>query len=221
MPVIGYAKIQIRRCQMKVRRTLIGVMMAGAFLTCFALGVAHAQGVPDLSIWKNTWFKVTFTSTVYHFSNIGVKPTPGYAISESAGISYMKIIDWDTTTTPEHPFLVVDVYAKDSGNWIPVDTVNIYYFAGSNLKFVGSAEVGDPTTSTPGTSLTLLFVFKGKRNAANTKFIMDGSTKLSTMGSAIFEIDDFPGSTERWAGAAKLSGPMVPVSKLPPPLQGL
>ncbi len=111
----------------------------------------------------------------------------------------------------------MDVYAKESGNWIQVDTVNIYYFAGSNLKFVGSAQVDDPT----GTSLTLLFVFTGKRNPANTIFIMDGSTKLSTMGSAIFEIDDFPGSTERWAGAAKLSGPMVPVSKLPLPLQGL
>jgi len=77
--------------------------------------------------------------------------------------------------------------------------------------------VDDPS----GTSLNLLFVFTGKRNRANTDFLMDGSTKLSTMGSAIYEIDDFPGSTERWAGAAQLSGPMVPVSKLPLPLQGL
>ncbi len=206
---------------MKVRRMLLGVLIAGVFLTCFTAGVTHAQGMPDLSIWKNTWFKVAMTSTVYHFSNIGVKPTPGYAISESGGTSYMKIIDWDTATTPEHPFLVVDVYAKESDNWIRIATANIYYFAGTNLKFVGSAQVGDPTTSTPGTSLTLLFVFTGKRNATNTKFIMDGSTKLSTMGSAIFEIDDAENSTERWAGAAKLTGPMVPVSKLPPPLQGL
>ena len=50
---------------------------------------------------------------------------------------------------------------------------------------------------------------------------MDGSTTLSTMGSSLLEIDDVPGSTERWAGSAKLSGPMVPVSTLPPPLQGL
>jgi len=111
----------------------------------------------------------------------------------------------------------VDVYAKESGSWVLVDTVNIYYFAGSDLKFVGSAQVNDPT----GTSLNLLFVFTGKRNTANTKFIMDGSTKLITIGSSIIEIDDFPGSTERWIGAAKLSGPMVPVSKLPPELQGL
>jgi hypothetical protein len=199
---------------MKTGRRLVKVLFIVAFLTCFAYGTTHAQipgQVPDLSIWVNAWFKVKMTSTVYHFSNIGVKPTPGYTISETGGTSYIKITDWDTTTTPEDPFLVADVYAKESGIWVLVGTVNIYYFAGSNLKFVGSARVDDPA----GTSLTLLFVFTGKRNAVDTKFIMDGSTKLSTMGSAIFEIDDFLGSTERWAGAAKLSGPMVPESKVP------
>jgi len=197
---------------------LLGVLMVGVFLTCFAVSAVHAQvpgEVPDLSIWVGTWFKVKMTSTVYHFSNIGVKPTPSYTESESGGTSYINITDWDATT-PGAEFLVVDVYAKESGIWVQVGTVNIYYFAGSNLKFVGSALVEDPT----GTSLSLLFVFTGKRNKANTTFIMDGSTKLSTMGSAILEVDDFPGSTERWAGAAKLSGPMVPESTLPPDLQG-
>ena len=77
---------------MNVRRMLVGVLMAGVLLTCFTLGMAHAQvpgQVPDLSIWVNTWFKVAMTSTVYHFSNIGVKPTPGYAESESGGTSYL------------------------------------------------------------------------------------------------------------------------------------
>jgi hypothetical protein len=173
--------------------------------------------VPDLSIWVDTWFKVTEKETLYHFSNIGVKPTPSYAESESADISYVKITDWDTTTTPADPFLVADVYIKESGIWIFAETVNIYYFAGSNLKFVGSAQTGDPA----GVSMNLLFVFTGKRNKTNTNFIMDGTTKLSTMGSSVFEISDAPGSTERWAGAAKLSGPMVPVSKVPLVLQGL
>ena len=199
---------------MKVRKMMLGVLMVGVLLTCFSVGSVHAQVpgvVPDLSIWVDTWFKVALTSTVYHFGNIGVKPTPNYTVAESSGTSYFRIADWDTTTDPEHPFLVVDVYAKVEGFWIQVDTVNIYYFAGSNLKFVGSTLVSDPM----GTSLSLLFVFTGKRNTANTKFIMDGSTKLSTMGSSLFEIDDVPGSTERWAGAAKLSGPMVPESSLP------
>jgi hypothetical protein len=99
---------------------------------------------------------------------------------------------------------------------------NIYYFAGSNLKFVGSARAGDPLADDPGLALSLMFVFTGKRNATNTKFIMDGSTKLNTIGSFLLEIDDFPpDSTERWAGSAKLIGPMVPVSKLQLTLQGL
>ena len=109
----------------------------------------------------------------------------------------------------------MDVYAKESGSWVLVDTVNIYYFAGSDLKFVGSAQVNDPS----GTSLNLLYVFTGKWNPAKANFVMGGPTKLSTMGGSIFEIDDFPGSTERWAGTTKLSGPMVPVSKLPLELQ--
>lgn len=199
---------------MKARRSSLNVLMVTVLITCFAVGMAHAQVpgvVPDLSIWVGNWFKVKMTSTVYHFSDIGVKPTPSYTIPESAGTGYIKITGWDTTTTPANPFLTTDVYGKESGIWTLVGTVDIYYFAGSNLKFVGTAQVVDPT----GTSLSLLFVFTGKRNKTNTKFIMDGTTKLTTMGSYITEIDDVPGSTERWAGAGKLSGPMVPESSLP------
>jgi hypothetical protein len=194
--------------------------MVAVFLTCSAVDSVHAQVpgvVPDLSIWVNTWFKVTAMKKAYHFENIGVKPTPAYPESGSGEVSYVKITDWDTST-PGEEFLVVDVYGKESGSWnpIPVDTLNIYYFAGSNLKFMGTAQKDDPT----GTSLNLVFVFTGKRNKTNTKFITDGTTKLGTMGSSMFEIDDVPGSTERWAGSFKLSGPMVPVSKLPPPTTG-
>jgi hypothetical protein len=200
-------------------RTILRTLIFAVFLTCFAIGSVQADTpgvVPDLNIWVGTWFKVTLTSNVYHFSNIGVKPRPSAAIPESGGTSYMKITEWNTTT-PGEEYLVVDVYAKESGSWVLFDTMNIYYFAGNSLKFVGSAKVDDPT----GTSLNLLFVFTGKWNPAKMNFKMNGSTKLSTMGSSIFEIDDFPGSTERWAGTAKLSGPMVPVSKLPLELQGL
>jgi hypothetical protein len=202
---------------MNARKLLLKLLVVAVFITCFTVGSVDAQ-VPDLSIWVDTWFKVALTRTVYHFSNIGVKPTPNYPVSQSGGIAYVKITAWDTATEGAE-FLVADVYAKEDGIWnpIPVATLNIYYFAGSNLKFMGSAQLDDPT----GMSMNLLFVFAGKRNIANTKFIMDGSTKLNTMGSSIFEIDDVPGSTERWAGAAKLSGPMVPVSKVPLVLQGL
>jgi hypothetical protein len=206
---------------MNARKLLLNALMVSVFITCFTLSSVHAQvrgEVPDLSIWVNTWFKVAMTDLLYHFSDIGVKPTPAYPESEPGDIFYMKITNWDTTTEGAE-FLVADVYdKKDSGDWMRVNTMSIYYFAGSNLKFVGPAQVDDLN----GMAMSLLFVFTGKRNATNTKFIMDGSTKLSTMGGFHLEIDNEPpGSTERWAGSAKLSGPMVPVSQLPLPLRGL
>jgi hypothetical protein len=204
---------------MKVRKMLVGVLLTGVFLTCFTLGSAYAGdtpgAVPNLSMWIDTWFKVKMTGTVYAFSNIGVKPKPSYTVTEVTGTLYMNITDWDTTTTPATPFLVVDVYHRESGSYEYFGTVNLYYFAGNDLKFVATGRVDNPTDA----SLSLLFVFTGKRNPANTAFVMDGSTKLSTMGSYVVEVDDAPGSTERWAGAAKLSGPMVPSSKLPPELR--
>ena len=199
---------------MKARKLSLKVLMVAVFITCFAVGAVHAQ-VPNLSIWANTWFKVTVSETTYHFSNIGVKPTPGYPVTQSDAASYLKITGWDTTT-PGAEFLIADVYAKDAGIWILAGTLNIFYFAGSNLKFIGSCRFENPA----GVTLNLLIVFTGRRNKANTNFIMDGTTKLGTTGSSIVEIDDFPGSTERWAGSVKIGGPMVPVSKLPLALQG-
>jgi hypothetical protein len=156
---------------------------------------------------------VVLSRTVYHFDNIGVKPRPSYLLSQSGDTSYMKITGWDTTTTPLDPFLTAEVYARDgSGNWDPnpVAFLDIYYFAGSNLKFIGSCEVIDDYQT-----LSLVFVFTGKWNPGANKFVLGGETKISTMGSSMLEIDDIPSSTERWAGAAKLSGPMVPESKVP------
>ena len=209
---------------MDARKLLSNALMVAVFITCFAFSAAHAQVpgvVPNLSIWENTWFKLAMTDTLYQFSNIGVKPAPGYPVSEPPDTLYMKITNWDTAVGGSE-FLVANVYDKEivSGDpvWVLVGTVNIYYFAGSDLKFVGSGRLD----ASNGVSLNLLFVFTGKRDPADTKFIMDGSTRLNTMGSFLLEIDDFPSdSTERWAGSAKLSGPMVPVSKLPLPLQGL
>jgi len=103
---------------MKTGRRFGKALFLVAIVTFFICTTAHAQvsgQIPDLSIWENTWFKVKMTSTVYHFSNIGVKPTPGYAVPDSAGTSYIKITNWDTTTTPADPFLTADVYAKQSG----------------------------------------------------------------------------------------------------------
>jgi hypothetical protein len=202
---------------MKIGRRFGKALFLVAIVTCFICGTAHTQvpgQVPDLNIWVNTWFKVTQTRTAYHFSNIGVKPTPGTPVSQSGGTSYMKITGWDTTTTPLAPFLTANVYGRDpqTGLWDPIPTaeLDIYYFTGSNLKFIGSSRVIDAYQT-----LSLVIVFTGKWNTAANKFVLGGDTKISTTGSSVLEIDDLLGSTERWAGALKLSGPMVPESKVP------
>jgi hypothetical protein len=205
---------------MKTGRRFGKALFLVVIVTFFVCGTTHAQVsgvVPDLSIWVNTWFKVNYTRTAYHFQNIGVKPNPASPLPQSGGTSYMKITGWDTTT-PGDEFLTADVYSRDlnTGQWDPTPAaeLEIYYFAGSNLKFIGSCQVIDAYQT-----LSLMFVFTGKRNKADTNFIMDGTTKLGTMGGHVSEIDDVSGSTERWAGAGKISGPMVPESKVPTALK--
>jgi hypothetical protein len=189
------------------------VMMV--FLTCFTVGAARAQvpgQVPDLISWVGTWFKVTLTGTAYHFSDYGVKPTPATPTPVTIGKAYLNITDWNPAALPLGT-LTADIYIKDhaTGAWIPtpLTTIDINYFAGSDLKFMGSAQLVTPNDITMG----LAFIFTGKKNGDN--FILGGVSKLSTVGGYMLEIDDALNSTERWAGSVKLNGPMVPASSLP------
>jgi hypothetical protein len=199
---------------MKTGRCLGKALFLVAILTCFICSTAHAQVpgvVPDLSIWVGQWFKITATQTVFHFADIGVKPTPGYPITDTGNPGYIKIIGWDLGTQT----LSGNLYMKINKIWDPANYVPIsfVYFAGSDLKFLCSSNI----TSTYIT-LNAAFLFKGQRDKSGN-FIMGGITTLKTMGGSIYMTDDVPGSTERWAGSAVASGPMVPLSKVPPPIQ--
>ena len=198
---------------MKVRRMLLSVLMVGVFVTCFAVGAVQAQpGVyPNLSDWVDTWFRVSLTRTVFEYENVGVKPTPSYQLDQSMGKAYIHITGWNDTTH----ILTADIYAKDidTGDWVttPLATIDIEYFAGTGLKFIGSTQLrtGEPTA---GVAMSLIFVFTGKKNLAGN-FILGGTSKLSTIASNILEIDDV--GPERWVGSVKVSGPMVPATSLP------
>jgi len=203
---------------MKVQRMLVGGLMVAVFVTCLALGMAHAQDYPNLGDWANTWFKVKLTRTVYCFDDIGVKPKPSAPVAQAMGTAYINIKSG--SQEPGTPgTLMADIYTRNhqTGDWDPIPffkDLEITYFAGSDLKFIGSAQLVIPGDVTIG----LLFVFTGKKYLAGPKtgdFILGGVTKLGTIGSSMLEIDDVPGSTERWAGSATISGPMVPESSLP------
>jgi len=202
---------------MKAQKMLVSGLMVAVFLTCFAVGTGHAQpgAFPDLSIWTNTWFKLKLTVSVYCFDNVGVKPKPSAPVPQTMGTAYINITRWDGV----NHVLTADIYAKDheTGFWIPIPIVKdlkIGYFAGSDLKFIGSAQLVTPDDVT----MSILFVFTGKKYPSGPKadtFILGGVTKLSTIGSYVLEIDDAEDSTERWAGSLAISGPMVPETSLP------
>ena len=196
---------------MKVQSRWMGALMVSVFVTWFALGTAYAQDYPNLGDWANTWFKVKLTRTVFHYSDVGVKPTPSYQLPQSMGTAYINLTNWDGI----NHILTADIYARnhETGEWDPTPffkDLEITYFAGSDLKFIGSAQLVIPNDVTMG----LIFVFTGKKNVAGN-FILGGITKLGTIASSMLEIDDVPGSTERWTGSVKISGPMVPADSLP------
>jgi hypothetical protein len=62
-----------------------------------------------------------------------------------------------------------------------------------------------------------MILFQGKRNKVGD--FVNSLSVMKTLGGAITEIDDVPGSTERWAGTLKLSGKRIDESKLPPELR--
>ena len=200
---------------MKVQRGWIGGVMVAVFITCLALGMAYAQDYPNLGDWANTWFKVKLTRTVYCFDDIGVKPKPSAPVAQSMGTAYINITNWDGI----NHILTADIYTRnhETGDWDPTPffkDLEIAYFAGTSLKFIGSAQLVIPNDVTMG----LIFVFTGKKYLTGPKagdFILGGVTKLGTIGSSMLEIDDVPGSTERWAGSATISGPMVSASSIP------
>jgi hypothetical protein len=208
---------------MKVQRMLVGGLMVAVFVTCLALGMANAQvqgEYPDLAAWaNNTWFRVKLTVTTYHFDGVGIKPKPSGPATIPMGTAYINITTWNNSSH----VLTANIWARDdkTGIWgLFFEGLEITYFAGSDLKFIGTAQLVTLDDVTMG----LIFVFTGSKYTTGDKagqLKLGGVTKLSTIGGSILEVDnaddapDNPLLKERWAGSATISGPMVPESSLP------
>jgi hypothetical protein len=135
------------------------------------------------------------------------------------GTAYINITTWNNSSH----VLTANIWARDdkTGSWgLFFEGLEITYFAGSDLKFIGSAQL----ETSDDVKMNLVFVFTGKKYQSGPKlgnFVLGGVTKLSTMGGSILEIDDAEDAPpdvklkERWAGSATISGPMVPESSLP------
>jgi hypothetical protein len=164
--------------------------------------------VPDLSIWVDKWFRISVAGSHYHFIGMRLKPPDPIQRSFPA---YMKIVSWDSTNQS----FSVNIYTKnDLGKWDPTEYNNFTfnYFAGSDLKFVCNFE-----QITTQNTIHIAVFFVGKRNAKGN-FVMGGYTYVKTLGGYYLEIDDNATPQVRWAGSVKLTGSMIPESKVPPEL---
>ena len=139
------------------------------------------------------------------------------------GTAYINFRFWD----PGTHVLTADIWAKNdlTSDWEPFyEGLEITYFAGSDLKFIGTAVGSAQLVTLDDVTMGLIFVFTGSKYTQGAKagqFKLGGVTKLSTIGSSILEIDNADDAPvddtlkERWAGSATISGPMVLESSLP------
>jgi len=192
---------------MKLRNVCLSILLVTVFLGFLSTGTVHAAAgvIPDLSLWAGpTWFKLTNISNAWHFSNVGVKPDPIMAHQESR--HFLKCKSWD----PINLILQCELFDKDdSGNWDPTPawTFDLNYIAGNDKDFMCWFQA---QTSNMIMGFTIRFV--GTMNKEKT--VLTEAT-VKTMGNYICEIDDVPGSTERWVGNIKIDGFMVPLLKVP------
>lgn len=195
---------------MNIRSGLLRVVAMAVLVTCLGVGLSHAQVTPDLNSWTDTWFKVFLTRNVFHYGNIDVLPTPSYRQSGTSPLpAYMYINSWDSV----NGVLQVILYPPDpdNGTYDPsiFETIDLQYFAGTDLKFVCAGEM-----VSNGTAIGFTMYFKGVKNKSDN-FVLGGYTNLTTLGGYYLEIDNAPGSTERWAGSMTIKGDMIPVAKVP------
>jgi hypothetical protein len=199
---------------MNIGSGLLRVVAVAFLVICLGAGLSHAQVTPDLNSWTDTWFKIFLTRNVFHYRDIGILPKPLYRQSQTSPLpAYMYINSWDSVSE----VLQVIFYTPDPDNGTydksRFETIDLQYFAGTDLKFVCAGEV-----VSGGTELGFTIYFKGVKNKSGN-FVLGGETNLTTLGGYYLEVDDSPGSTERWAGSMKINGNMIPLSKLPPALQ--
>lgn len=186
---------------MKIGKVSLGVLIAALLITTFGFTTAHAQGsYPDLSTWLNQWFKVSSSLQQLHFVDIGVPPNPGQDVQTGTGY----LVCTGLTPTPfdpnVSPVLSCSIHMpNDVGAWVSYP-IEFNYVAGDASNFA-CWSVNSSVLSTKAFTVQI----KGTQKKPG---IFTGAT-AKTLGGYSWEIDDVPGSTERWVGSLKFSGAWV------------
>ena len=181
---------------MNVKKVFVVAGMSIMILVIAAVGMVNAQ--PDLSIWEGRWFTV----------NINVKGVAydGFALINfrEKNVGYWKIIGWNPGTEE----LEVDVYEYDdeSLQWERI-IIFLHFHAGSELDFVCNLLQQDAFKTDAFTA----------RITGRERRGMLSSATFKGLGGCSWEIDDVPGSNERWTVGASLRGKMISAEKVPVP----
>ena len=113
---------------MKIGKVWSNALAVSVVLVCFGLNTAHAQGVPDLSRWENTWFSITASASGWEIE--GGSTT--ILTSRGSTKGFLKLGALDDTGSLE-----AGLYGTNlSETWVLLADGSCDYVAGNDWDFI-------------------------------------------------------------------------------------
>jgi len=160
-----------------------------------------AAQVPDLRPWDGVWFRAKTSQRGYGF-RVGAG---GARRNRSGGRIYLRLrVDPGLAEG-----LLADIWIQE-GQWRSL-TVPLLYLAGTSddvVVYVNQIPVTPDPVVDPTLHLTLVLRLRGGLEGGSV-----GKGRVQTVAGAFVEVDDVPGSDERFAGSISVKGKTT--TKLP------
>lgn len=182
-------------------KTLLGAMIVAVAL---AIALPVVAQTPDLGPWDGVWLKTKIKQKGFAFH----LAAPGVGKDNGGTKGFLQL--HADALMPDR--LMADVWI-DEGGWQKV-TVPLLYLAGTPddvALYLNQVPVTPDPVTVP--MLHLAFVIRLRAKIASG-VVAKGSAK--SLGGYFIEVDDQPGSNERFAGSVSLRGKTT--TKLPPDL---
>lgn len=194
---------------------LVGLLVS-VIIGFFTVGTVHAQ-LPDLTMWDNSWFKLTVTEKLYEFPDQTAKPSPTTrVVSTRPAYLHITAVTLDPGP-PESISISADLFIKDplTGDWnpVPLAVLDLEYFAGDDLKFVCRTFI-----NTTNVRYATTIYFSGVLTTSGLD-LKNTDTTMATKGSTFTQV--IPATPQWLAGELNMSGTKVAESTVPTVLTGL
>jgi hypothetical protein len=192
---------------MRLGKVGLIALMISLILVCFGLSAAHAQAVPDLTNWENTWFSITAKASGWQIEG----EPPVISTSSGSDKGYLNI--WKFVG--DEAYLEVDLWLTDlSGNWERFATAHCDYVGGAtdqdficNLNGVIQPDQQPKIYATFGTFIRIT----GKPNTKTPPPIWKSATLKSSGGFVEGNLDeDYPNTLT--VGGITLTGTWLNVT---------